>query len=450
MVMFWMFFFTLICACLHIEAFTSALTLRFIQSSIYSSSGSSLPCPRGDYDPSFFSYPSHDSSRAKNVVDPSGDSNNERRHRVDKTHLYGCSKSSLFVPNEKLGRTNRKDWVSSSRAYKMKFNTFLLRRQGRLDVGTRRPLGKFITSTCKWIIVLITSFIMKILNRTHVHDPNNNLQKYIFHRDCNTALLTISNHCSILDDPGLWCGSIPMKQLTLDKIRNIIMVEESYNYFGKVSSSILHGLNCLPIKRGDIRGLESPQLFQLYKRLNGMVHYIDDDTEQKKEWCHIMIEGRILQPWRYELPHGNSLPQLGKFRLGAAKLIATSPPSNLIVLPIYHYGMHKIFPETPPKDEYKTDASGRISATRRSGKTKFQLPKVGNRIDIYVGEPIDFRDLVPKYGYLFKIPTSKSLLNDINSRLKDAMLDLEAKASRDRIPNHRGGGKYESNQIITQ
>ena len=366
----------------------------------------------------------------------------DSRNQSMSQHSY---KSPLFIPPKERSTDQSRIWVTKRFRRKMRD---LLQKKGMINLPKRRPLGRFITSFFKIGIVFITWFIMKVLNRTHVHDPNDNLQRYAFHRDINTGLLTISNHCSIMDDPGLWIASLPIRKLTLDNVRNIIMVEESYNFLGKISANILHGLNCLPIKRGDIRGLESPQLFELYKRLNGAADYIDDE-EKKKEWCHIMIEGRILQPWRYELPHGNSLPQLGKFRLGAAKLIATSPPTNLVVLPIYHYGMHNIFPETPPKHRYKVDASGDISTTRISGKTKFQFPRWGNRIDIYVGEPIDFNDLVPKYGFLFRIPTDRNLLNEINSRLREAMLDLEAKASQDRLPTRIRKGKRASTHFVT-
>ncbi len=304
----------------------------------------------------------------------------------------------------------------------------------------RRPLGRVITNVVKFIIVYLTFFVMKVLNRTHLHDPNKYLQNFIFNRNAtDVGLLTISNHCSILDDPGLWCGTLPIHKLTLENIRNIIMVEESYYCLGKLSASILYGLNCLPIRRGDIRGLKSPQLESLWLRLNG---YTTRDTHEdyklkkrtkKREWCHIMVEGRILQPWRFELPDGHTLPQLGTFRLGAAKLIATSPPSKTIVLPIYHYGMHKIFPETPPKDAYKwSNDRARATATRISGKTKIRFPRCGNRIDVYVGDPVDFTDLVPPGGLSFKDCNDRDFLAEINSRLHNIMLELESKASQNR------------------
>ena len=293
----------------------------------------------------------------------------------------------------------------------------------RQKIQSRRPLGRIITAFIKFIITSTTFFVMKIMNKTYLHDSNNNLKKYIFERNSKeVGLLTISNHCSVIDDPGIWCGTLPLRKLTLDNMRNIVMVEEAYYSLGKLSAYILHGLNCLPIRRGDIRGLESPQLKELHKRLNG-------ESSPTREWCHIMVEGRICQPWRFM---GTNIPHLCKFRLGAAKIIASSPPSRTIVLPIYHRGMHNVFPETPPEGaclKSNSEDCSKMMITRLSGKTKARIPSWGNRIDVFVGDPIEFKDIVPHEGYSFEISGMKDLLYQINSRLHDAMLKLEARAT---------------------
>ena len=345
--------------------------------------------------------------------------------RRSNTELRDCTKSYLFASpysnNRKLHENNEQVLKQSKRKAATK------KAMQRLPLPQiRRPLGLFITRIFKFIIVSIAFFVMKILNRTYLHDPNNNLEKYCFDRnDEDVGLLTISNHCSIMDDPGIWAGTLPLQKLTLNNMRNIVMVEESYYQLGRLSASILHGLNCLPIRRDDVRGLQSPQLYELQKRLNGI--------SSKREWCHIMVEGRIYQPSRFELPHGNSLPQLGQFRLDAAKLIATSPPSKTVVLPIYHWGMHNIFPETLPEGTYTMSKSEFVKPTRIPGKTKLQFPGWGKRIDVYVGDPIDFTDIVPKDTLLFEKSDYKDLLNEINAKLYDAMLKLEFLASQGRI-----------------
>jgi hypothetical protein len=78
-----------------------------------------------------------------------------------------------------------------------------------------------------------------------------------------------------------------------------------YYLYGWLGAAIFRGLNCLPLRRGDIRGLRNPQLAELHSRLNG---FGSDSTSHsrhnnrkvnringQREWCHIMVEGRVLQ-----------------------------------------------------------------------------------------------------------------------------------------------------------
>eukprot|EP00557_Chaetoceros_sp_GSL56_P002236 CAMPEP_0176501454 /NCGR_PEP_ID=MMETSP0200_2-20121128/14168_1 /TAXON_ID=947934 /ORGANISM="Chaetoceros sp., Strain GSL56" /LENGTH=278 /DNA_ID=CAMNT_0017900339 /DNA_START=367 /DNA_END=1203 /DNA_ORIENTATION=- len=261
---------------------------------------------------------------------------------------------------------------------------------------------------------------MTCYNKTYLHDPGDNI-RLLFNREDDIGVLTISNHQSVADDPGIWCATIPLKFLTLDAIRTIIMAEEWYYAAGKFSSGILRGLNCIPIRRGDLRGLENPSLEEMHQRLNAIGNSSNSSkrSNKRKAWAHIMVEGRIYQSWRF-LPDE---PRLGKFRRGAAKLIACSPPSKTLVLPIYHRGMDEIFPEEKPMGWNLLENSQRIV-----GKTKSFLPKDGKRVDVYVGDPIDFSDLVPPLGYPFQETTDTTLLESITQRLYESMLVLESRA----------------------
>lgn len=188
----------------------------------------------------------------------------------------------------------------------------------------------------------------------------------------------------------------------------------------------IRSCNCIPIHRGDLRGLEVPGLREMNNRLNGINgNGFNKKLRNKREWCHIMQEGRIYQSWRF--PEG--VPKLGKFRKGAAKLIACSPPKKLIVLPIYHRGMDEIFPEEKPKG---FDANDKMAA-RVAAKTNSLFPKRGKTIDIFVGDPISFEDILPEEGFNFMEATDKTILETVNERLFSSMLELEAKARK-----HRG------------
>lgn len=204
------------------------------------------------------------------------------------------------------------------------------------------------------------------------------------------------------------------------------MTEGSYYSLGRFLSKFFRGANCVPIRRGDRRGLQNPQLGVLHGRLNGICPVGErkkKNVKVKREWCHLMAEGRILQPWRYD-PQG--LPRLGKLRLGTAKLVASSPPKKTVVLPVFHDGMHNLTPETPPPTK---GGRSNIVVDNRSGKTEKWVPTSGNRVDVYIGEPIDFSDLVPADGLPFSESPNMRLLNAINDRLRDALLVLEKRAA---------------------
>lgn len=280
----------------------------------------------------------------------------------------------------------------------------------------RRPYGRFITSIFRFLLSHFTKFIMTRMNKTYLHDDNNNL-RYLFDREDDIGVLTICNHQTVADDPGIWVGTIPLKKLTLDTMRTIMMTEEWYYCFGKFSANVFRGLNCVPIRRGDLRGLQNPSLKEMHSRLNGIAASKGQNkNNNKKEWAHLMIEGRLYQSWRFQ----KGKPKLGKFRLGAAKLIACSPPKKLIVLPVYHQGMDDIFPEEKPEG-WNPEKNSRIA-----GKTKSYFPKKGKRVDVYIGDPIDFTDVVPENGLDFGEDTEASLLETINNRLYEGMLKLDS------------------------
>ena len=99
------------------------------------------------------------------------------------------------------------------------------------------------------------------------------------------------------------------------------------------------------------------------------------------------------------------------------------------MIPIYHSGLDLVFPEDTPDEPFEND--GR--PTRRSGKTRNFFPRKNKRIDIYVGSPIDFSDLVPPQGRSFKSSRSdRDMLTLVNDRLRNSMLVLESMAAEDR------------------
>jgi hypothetical protein len=53
---------------------------------------------------------------------------------------------------------------------------------------------------------------MQVLNRVRTRNLQG-LMQYVDHRDAGRPLLTVSNHMSVMDDPGLWGAILPFWRL---------------------------------------------------------------------------------------------------------------------------------------------------------------------------------------------------------------------------------------------
>jgi 1-acyl-sn-glycerol-3-phosphate acyltransferase len=165
------------------------------------------------------------------------------------------------------------------------------------------------------------------------------------------------------------------------------------------------------------------------------------------EWCHIFPEGRVWQNWRFA---GNtSAPILGEFKYGVGKLVAHCYPNVPIVLPIYHRGMSGVVPEKGGGQQRHqsatdSDAKGSNSMAVTQRKTAHRpspprslIPQCGNKIECYIGEPLNFTDTVAAFngehpGELQGWKTTSTrllrLYEEITLAVRNAVLKLEAEA----------------------
>ena len=140
-------------------------------------------------------------------------------------------------------------------------------------------------------------------------------------------------------------------------------------------------------------------------------------------WCHIFPEGRIWQNWRF---NESTEAILGPFKHGVGKLIAHSYPNIPVVIPMYHKGMSNIIPEKRLPHAKKSQPSVPQSL----------IPVTKQKIEYYVGEPIDFTDKVEKFhkeypGLLSQWRSSwptLQLYKEITEEIRLKVLELEAEA----------------------
>ncbi|EKX32004.1 hypothetical protein GUITHDRAFT_121823 [Guillardia theta CCMP2712] len=213
-------------------------------------------------------------------------------------------------------------------------------------------------------VFVFDTFIQKpfmyILNKVEIKN-HDRLTKLISSRPRGAPLITVSNHCSSLDEPLLFSTLIPwpIKQWEL---RYSLCHDGMFFRLGPIFAQLFfYAARGLPIYRNRNMDQEAFRIFAEKARKGG--------------WCHIFPEGRIWQPWKLR----NEDRRLGPLRPGVGKLIAYCEEQSPIVLPFYHTGMHRVLPQFP------------------NSRAQSFPPKTGNKVTIRIGEPIHVKDLLDEY-----------------------------------------------------
>jgi monolysocardiolipin acyltransferase len=233
------------------------------------------------------------------------------------------------------------------------------------------------------------------------------LLNQVFRREKGRGLLTVSNHMSVLDDPGLFAALLPWWRISPRRLRWVLCTEDVF-FANKYVQMVLGGGNVIPLDRSG--SLEQP-LFQRFQ-----------EKLASGDWCHIFAEGKVRQAWRFD---ADREPVLGEFKFGVGKLVAhcsTSP----IVVPFYHRGMDGVVPEKVLKDK----------KTKKASTPASMVPRRGNNIRLYVGEPLDFTEKVQKFKQAHpealaswrSTMESIALYEDITNDIRSAVPKLEAEA----------------------
>lgn len=250
---------------------------------------------------------------------------------------------------------------------------------------------------------LIQKPFLHILNKVEISN-HKRLTDLISKRERGVPLITVSNHCSSLDEPLLFSALIPwpIKQWQL---RYSLCNDNMFFVFGPIFAQLFfYAARGFPIWRS--RSINQPS----FKKFC--------DKARDGGWCHIFPEGRIWQPWKLK----NTGRKLGDLRPGVGKLVANCETSKQppIVLPFYHTGMHRVLPQFP------------------NSKKQSMPPKIGNTIRIRVGEPIDMSDLLSEHkeareaervklgitdGWT-STPADQILYDKITERVEAALLNL--------------------------
>ncbi|XP_043520938.1 tafazzin isoform X2 [Frieseomelitta varia] len=201
-----------------------------------------------------------------------------------------------------------------------------------------------IASSITFVAVgIFSKIIIEWLNRTTVYNKqiiNQALEK----RPRNVPLITVSNHHSCFDDPGIWATLNLKCLMNRRKMRwslaahDICFTNIWHSYFFMLGK-------CIPVIRG--AGVYQEAMdFCIEKLAAG-------------DWVHVFPEGKV-----------NMFKENMRLKWGVGRLILESPVTP-VVIPIYHLGMDEVLPNEPP----------------------YRL-KIRKKVTMNYGEPIDFTELL--------------------------------------------------------
>ncbi|KAJ3012128.1 hypothetical protein HKX48_006432 [Thoreauomyces humboldtii] len=254
--------------------------------------------------------------------------------------------------------------------------------QSPTAVPLMTPGAPLKLASAKRAVIGTVGFFSKIFVnaycKTHTINEQRLFRTVLDNRD--RPLITVANHSSVLDDPGMWgtkisywwdagaegrqlistsmCGPSPQEicfgnrcvwrrenQGPIGLCRIPSYLGRAVSVRARTTAWFFASGRVIPIVRGD--GIHQPGMDLAVEKLN------------ENGWVHIFSEGKVNQ-------ESTMLP----FRWGIARLIMESkvPP---IVLPFWHKGFENVMPE--PKVE-----------------TDKYYPRARKELILSYGEPVDF------------------------------------------------------------
>jgi len=208
----------------------------------------------------------------------------------------------------------------------------------------------FVCSATMLTFGMGAKFVLKGLNTTIVHGKEN--IDCTLDRDSSKSLLSVINHQSCFDDPGIWGAILSPHQLVDKRTMRWGASASEVIFINKVLATFFSLGKVVPIVRG--WGVHQPAMDFLLARLNG------------GGWVNIFPEGKV-----------NADGGFMRYKWGVGRLAwdCATPP---ILLPVVHLGMDTVLPN--PKE----------------GEEQSVRMRFGNLVTVNIGTPVDLEVLVER------------------------------------------------------
>lgn len=277
-----------------------------------------------------------------------------------------------------------KDWIQRFQDFRRdtlpSSTTFYRKRVSMdIDIDSDSKLSRILRAVAVPVLGNVCHVFMHGLNCVQLYGAEK-LHQLVLHRPENRPLITISNHVAAMDDPLVIASLLPPSiMLEAQNLRWTLCATDRC-FHNPVTSAFFKHVKVLPVSRGD--GIFQKGMDVAISKLN------------RGEWIHIFPEGSRSR---------DGGKTIGSIKKGIGRLIldADNVP---IVLPFVHAGMQEIMP---------------VGA---------KLPKIGKRVTVLVGDPINFDDIL-KVEENQNISRGK-LYDAICARIGDQLRKLKAQVDR--------------------
>ncbi|KAI5640188.1 acyltransferase domain-containing protein [Phthorimaea operculella] len=219
------------------------------------------------------------------------------------------------------------------------------------------------------VVGLFGKLIVELLNKTTVYNKQA-LQDAVRRRPPGVPLLTVSNHHSCFDDPGLW-GVLETGTLVRRSVMRWSLAAHDICFTKAIHSAFFALGKCVPVVRG-----AGPAMDFCVERLT------------RGDWVHIFPEGRV-----------NVDKEHIRFKWGVGRLVAECAASAPLILPVWHEGMDRVLPNQEP-----------------------YLLKFRKRVFMNVGEPIQIHHLIDSLRA--SNASEEETRKAITDRIQDELLRL--------------------------
>ncbi|EDW02324.1 GH19953 [Drosophila grimshawi] len=227
------------------------------------------------------------------------------------------------------------------------------------------------------VVGVFSKIVLVFMNKTRVHNKER-LIRAVTARPKGIPLVTVSNHHSCFDDPGLW-GTMPAHVVCNTYRIRWSMAAHDICFTRKLHAMFFMFGKCIPVVRGS--GVYQDAINLCIEKC------------ALGDWVHVFPEGKV-----------NMTKEELRLKWGVGRIIYESPQIP-IILPMWHEGMDTVLPNVEP---YKL--------------------QWGKKVTVNIGKPLDLNEFVQDLkDTRVPEPVARKLITD---KIQDAFRDLRSETER--------------------